>query len=307
VTDQAEEQSVEERMLAFVEAEEGLPEEESEPAAEAAEEVDEEQEQEDSEEEQPTATVKLKFNGEEIEKPLEEVVSLAQQGLDYTQKTQKLAEERREVETYAQTVKAQEQQFQQHVQVQQALIQEYASITALDQQIAHYQGVNWPAWSDNDPAEAQKAFFQFNQLQTQRGQMVAELQQKQNYITQQQAQSFQEQRTKLAETIRKEIPDYTPEKDRAMLETGIEYGFSKEELGTVVDPRHIKVLHDAMQWRKLQANPTANQKVSNAPPVVKPGSKNTKTAQASQSRQLQDQLKKTGKDEYARQLIERRL
>jgi hypothetical protein len=307
VTDQAEEQSVEERMLAFVEAEEGLPEEESEPAAEAAEEVDEEQEQEDSEEEQPTATVKLKFNGEEIEKPLEEVVSLAQQGLDYTQKTQKLAEERREVETYAQTVKAQEQQFQQHVQVQQALIQEYASITALDQQIAHYQGVNWPAWSDNDPAEAQKAFFQFNQLQTQRGQMVAELQQKQNYITQQQAQSFQEQRTKLAETIRKEIPDYTPEKDRAMLETGIEYGFSKEELGTVVDPRHIKVLHDAMQWRKLQANPTANQKVSNAPPVVKPGSKNTKTAQASQSRQLQDQLKKTGKDEYARQLIERML
>lgn len=308
MTDQAEEQSVEERMLAFVEAEEGLTEEApDEPTQEPAEEVEEEQEQEESDEEQPTATVKLKFNGEEIEKPLEEVVNLAQQGLDYTQKTQKLAEERREVETYAQTIKVQEQQFQQQVQVQQALINEIAAVTALDQQLAQFQAIDWNSLSDNDPVEAQKAFFRYNQLQTQRGQMVAELQQKQTYITQAQAQRLQEEAAKGREIIAREIPNWNHETQKAVRDVGKEYGFSDEELSQVIDPRHVKVLHDAMQWRKLQSNPTANKKVTAAPPVVKPGSKDTKAAQGSQSRQLHEQLKKTGKDEYARQLIERML
>lgn len=308
MTDQAQEQSVEERMMAFVEAEEGLTEiAEEEPAAEVAEEPDEEQEQQDSDEEYPVATVKLKFNGEEIEKPLEEVVSLAQQGLDYTQKTQKLADERREVETYAQAVKAQEQQFQQQVQVQQALIQEYAAITALDQQLAQYQNLNWNALSDSDPVEAQKAFFHYNQLQSQRGQMVAELQQKQNYVSQIQAQRLQEEAAKGREVIAREIPNWNKDMQKALRDTGKEYGFTDDELSQVIDPRHVKVLHDAMQWRKLQSNPTVNKKVTAAPPVLKPGSKDTKAAQNSQSRQLREQLKKTGKDEYAQQLIERML
>jgi hypothetical protein len=306
VTDQADEQSVQDRMIAVLEAEDA-PEEELEAPEEPTEEVEEEQEQEESEEEQPAATVKLKFNGEEIEKPLEEVVNLAQQGLDYTQKTQKLAEERRQVEAQVQAVKAQEQQFQQQVQVQQALINEIAAVTALDQQLAQFQQLDWNALSDNDPVEAQKAFFRYNQLQAQRGQMVAELQHKQNQINQAQAQSFQQLRAQLAETIRNEIPDYTPEKDKAMLETGLEYGFTREELGQVVDPRHIKVLHDAMQWRKLHANPVAQKKVNAAPPVVKPGSRDTKQQQTSQSRQMRDQLRKSGDGALAAKLIERML
>lgn len=307
MTDQAEEQSVDERMMALLDSEEAFTEETSEePAVETVEEVEEEA-QEDSAEEQPTATVKLKFNGEEIEKPLEEVVNLAQQGLDYTQKTQKLAEERREVETYAQTIKVQEQQFQQQVQVQQALINEIAAVTALDQQLAQFQAIDWNSLSDHDPVEAQKAFFRYNQLQTQRGQMVAELQQKQTYITQTQAQRLQEEAAKGREIIAREIPNWNQETQKAVRDVGKEYGFSDEELSQVIDPRHVKVLHDAMQWRKLQSNPTANKKVTAAPPVVKPGSKDTKAAQGSQSRQLHEQLKKTGKDEYARQLIERML
>lgn len=43
-------------------------------------------------------TVKIKYRGEEKELPLEEVVPLAQQGLDYTQKMQALAEQRKQVE-----------------------------------------------------------------------------------------------------------------------------------------------------------------------------------------------------------------
>jgi hypothetical protein len=280
-----------------------LPEE----VEEEVEETEEEGEQEESEEEQPAATIKLKVNGEEIEKPLDEVVNLAQQGLDYTKKTQQLADERREVETYAQTVKVQEQQFQQQVQVQQALIQEIAAVTAVDQQLAQYQNINWQAFSDNDPVEAQKAFFLYNQLQTQRGQMVAELQQKQNYINQTQAQRLQQEVVKGREVIAREIPNWSAETQKELRTVGKEYGFTDEELSQVIDPRHVKVLHDAMQYRKLQSNPVVDKKVKTAPPVVKPGGKDQKSAQNSQSRQLHDQLKKTGNADLAAKLIERML
>jgi hypothetical protein len=304
MTDQAEEQSVEERMMAFVEAEEGLTDESEEPV----EEVEEiEEEQEESDEEQPVATVKLKFNGEEIEKPLEEVVNLAQQGMDYTQKTQKLADERREVETYAQAIKAQEQQFQEQVQMQQALIQEIAQVTAIDQQLAQYSQVNWQALSDQDPVEAQKLFFSYTQLNTQRQQMVQELGGKQQYLQQQQQQKLQKAIQDGQQKIAAEIPGWGKEAAQELRTYGKEYGFSDEELSQVIDPRHVKVLYEAAQWRKLQKNPTANKKVTAAPPVVKPGSKDTKAAQSSQSRQLRDQLQKTGRDEYAQKLIERML
>lgn len=306
MTDQAEEQSVDERMLALLDAEEAISEEPDEEPEEPEEVEENDPEVEESDEDQP-ATVKLKFNGEEIEKPLEEVVNLAQQGLDYTQKTQKLAEERREVEAYAQTVKVQEQQFQQQVQVQQALIQEIAVVTSIDQQIAQYQALDWNALSDNDPVEAQKAFFRYNQLQTQRGQMVAELQQKQNQINQANIQRLQEQAAKGMEVVSKEIPNWGPEMQRSIREVGKEYGFTDEELSQVIDPRNVKVLYDAMQWRKLQANPTANKKITAAPPVVKPGSKDTKAVQGAKSRQMREQLRKTGDSHLAAKLIENML
>lgn len=307
MTDQAEEQSVDERMLALLDAEEAISEEPDEVPEEPEEVEENDPEVEDSDEDQPAATVKLKFNGEEIEKPLEEVVNLAQQGLDYTQKTQKLAEERREVEAYAQTVKVQEQQFQQQVQVQQALIQEIAAVTALDQQIAQFQSIDWNTLSDNDPVEAQKIFFRYNQLQTQRGQMVSELQQKQAYINQTQAQRIQEQTARGREIIAKEIPNWNPDVQKAIRQVGKEYGFTDEELSQVIDPRHVKVLHDAMQFRKLQDNPVANKKITAAPPVVKPGSKDTKAVQGTKSRQMREQLRKTGDSHLAAKLIEQML
>ncbi len=309
MTDQVESpQSAEDRMMALLDAEEAFTEEEpqeQEEVEEPAEEVEEEQEE--SDEEEPQATVKLKVNGEEIEKPLDEVVSLAQQGMDYTQKTQALAEQRREVETYAQTIKAQEQQFQQQVALQQALIGEIAKVTAIDEQLAQYGQVNWQALSDQDPVEAQKLFFTYTQLQNQRQQMVGELSSKQQQIQQAQAQRLQAEIQRGQEILTKEIPGWSKETAQELRSIGREYGFSDEELAGVVDPRHVKVLWEAAQWRKLQKNPTVEKKVSQAKPMVKPGSKDPKQTSNSQLRQTQEALRKTGKAEYAQKLIERML
>ena len=267
---------------------------------------DQAEEEEQSEDEVP-AILKLKVNGEEVEKPLDEVVALAQQGLDYTQKTQQVAEQRKELEDYAKGIQAQEAIFRQEVELQNVLINEVAQITSLDQKLAAYQNVNWQQLSDNDFVEAQKLFFTYNQLQQDRNQLVSQFEAKKQEVAHKQTQLLSEKIAKGKEVLAKEIPNWSPETNQALLSTGKDYGFSDAELNSIVDPRHVKVLHDAMQWRKLQKNSTVKNKISNAKPVVKPGAKDSKSEANSNHRNLREQLRKTGKSDAATKLIENML
>jgi len=276
-----------------------------EPTEESEEPEAEEEEQ--SEDEVP-AILKLKVNGEEVEKPLEEVVALAQQGLDYTQKTQQVAEQRKELEAYAESIKAQEQAFQEQMQLNNVLIEDVAKITALDQQLNQYANVNWQQLSDSDFVEAQKLFFTYNQLQQERSQLVSQFEAKKQEVVNKQTQLMAEKIAKGKEILAKEIPNWSPETNQALLSTGRDYGFSDAELNSIVDPRHVKVLHDAMQWRKLQQKDSiVKKKVSSAKPVVKPGAKDTKAEANSNVRQLRESLRKTGKSDIAAKLIENML
>jgi len=274
---------------------------------EATEEPDEEVEEEEQSQDEVPAILKLKVNGEDVEKPLDEVVALAQQGLDYTQKTQQVAEQRKELEAYAESIKAQEQAFQEQMQLNNVLIEDVAKITSLDQQLNQYANVNWNQLSDNDFVEAQKLFFTYNQLQQERSQLVSQFEAKKQQVVQKQTQLMSEKIAKGKEILAKEIPNWSPETNQALLSTGKDYGFSDAELNSIVDPRHVKVLHDAMQWRKLQQNSTVKKKVSSAKPVVKPGSKDTKAEANSNHRNLREQLRKTGKSDAAQKLIENML
>ena len=274
---------------------------------EATDEPDEEVEEEEQSQDEVPAILKLKVNGEDVEKPLDEVVALAQQGLDYTQKTQQVAEQRKELEAYAESIKAQEQAFQEQMQLNNVLIEDVAKITSLDQQLNQYANVNWQQLSDNDFVEAQKLFFTYNQLQQERSQLVSQFEAKKQQVVQKQTQLMSEKIAKGKEILAKEIPNWSPETNQALLSTGKDYGFSDAELNSIVDPRHVKVLHDAMQWRKLQQNSTVKKKVSSAKPVVKPGSKDTKAEANSNHRQLREQLRKTGKSDAAQKLIENML
>ena len=284
---------------------EATEEVESEEATEEPETEAEEVEQ--SDEDEVPAILKLKVNGEEVEKPIDEIVALAQQGLDYTQKTQQVAEQRKELEAYAESIKAQEQAFQEQMQLNNVLIEDVAKITSLDQQLNQYANVNWQQLSDNDFVEAQKLFFTYNQLQQERSQLVSQFEAKKQEVVTKQTQLMAEKIAKGKEILAKEIPNWSPETNQALLSTGKDYGFSDAELNAIVDPRHVKVLHDAMQWRKLQQNSTVKNKISNAKPVVKPGAKDSKTEATSNHRKLRESLRKTGKSDMAAKLIENML
>lgn len=304
------EQSVEDRMLAFLEADVPVEEEPTEQeAAPAEEEQTEEQETETTEQEQEAERVlKLKHDGVEIEKPESEVITLAQQGFDYTQKTQKLAEERKYVETMTATIKEQEKAFQQQVEIQAALIQEVAAVTAIDKQLSQYQNLNWQQLSDSDPVEAQKLFFAYNQLQVQRGQAINALNGKKQELTKAQSEAKAKQLELGQQILAKEIPGWNEDMAKNIAITGREYGFSNDELSNLTDPRAVKLLHDAAQWRKLQASkPIVDKKVATASPTVKPGAKTNATADRAKVAQARAELKKTGNANLAARLIERML
>ena len=280
-------------------------EEEVEDSEDEEPETEEEIEEEDSEEEQPIQNVKIKVNGEEIEKPLDEIVALAQQGLDYTQKTQQVAEQRKELEAIQEQIQAQQLELQQGAQLSGELVEDVAKITSLDQQLAQYQNVDWQKLSDSDVVEAQKLFFQYNQLQQERSNAVSQFEVKRQNALAQQQQIIADKVQKGREQLAKEIPNWSPETTQEIVSVGKEYGFTDNELNAIIDPRHVRVLHDAMQWRKLKSkNSVTKKKVASAKPVVKPGSKDPKVKSTAASKKMREQLRRTGKADVASKLIE---
>jgi len=283
-------------------------EEEVEDSYDEEPEIDDEVEEEDSEEEQPVKAIKLKVNGEEIEKPLDEIVALAQQGLDYTQKTQQVAEQRKELEALQEQIIAQQQELQQGAQLSGALVEDVAKITSLDQQLAQYQNVDWQRLSDSNVVEAQKLFFQYNQLQQERSNAVSQFEAKRQQALSQQQQIIADKVQKGREQLAKEIPNWSQETTQEIVSVGKEYGFTDNELNAIIDPRHVRVLHDAMQWRKLKSkNSVTKKKVASAKPVVKPGSKDPSKVANSNVTKIREQLRKSGKSELASKLIENML
>jgi len=182
-----------------------------------------------------------------------------------------------------------------------------AQLTAIDQQLAAYNDVNWQQLSDTDFVEAQKLFFTYNQLQTQRANLAQQFEAKQQQFLQAQQQSLAQRIEQGKAVLAKEIPNWSRETSQEIISTGKDYGFTDDELSAIVDPRHVKVLHDAMQWRKLQSNKAVKNKVAQAKPMVKPAAEISKNKVASQIKQTRDALRKTGKDDYAKKLIEQML
>lgn len=307
MSDQAQEQSVEERMLNLIETPEKDEDDAAEPeqVTEEAEVVEEEASEEETE---APRILKLTHNGEEIEKEEAEVIALAQQGFDYTQKTQKLAEERKAIEIQNQAFKAQEEAFKQQTQTQQALIKEIAKITGIDEQIAQFDTLDWNAITDNDPVQAQKLYIQYQQLQNNRTRTLNELQQKQQQLNQQQDLQAKSRLEQARADLLTAFPNWNEDMAKEIRTSGKNYGFSDEELSSIIDPRQVKVLHDAAMYRKLQAQKgSVTQKVVGKPAVVKPGAKNKTASSNSEDTKLRQDFKKTRDPNLAVKLIERML
>jgi len=153
--------------------------------------------------EEPDDSEEVEHNGEryKIPKALKDAFLMQQ---DYTKKTQETAEIRKALET-------QQQEFQQRVQFQQANIQELANLTAIEQQLAQFQNVDWQALIDQDPVEAMKLDRQYRGLTDAYNQTHYRIQQAQQQTALQSQQEIAKQREQGREALARELKDWSPE------------------------------------------------------------------------------------------------
>lgn len=225
---------------------------------------------EESAEEQPVIddSEEVEYEGEKyrVPKPLKD--ALLRQA-DYTRKTQMLAEER----------KAAQAERANYAQANQEYLQGLARVVALDDQLGQYEKVDWAAVTQADPVQAQQAWIQYQQLKDHRQALAVQLQQREQ---QRQFEAKQMAATQLEEgrrVLERDIKGWSPELAKQIADCAVkEYGYPPEELAGATHPRHVMVLHDAMQWRQFQAKQKAEQKVTQAKPVSTVGGTSAKTS-----------------------------
>jgi hypothetical protein len=263
---------------------------------------DEPQEESESEPEEPEQeqTYSVTVAGEEKELTLSELKSLAQQGADYTKKTQQVAEQRKALEAEAKAID--EARY---------LRDAYAErLQAMEQLLsAPEQNENLEYLKESDPigyavkvAELSQQKEQLQAIQVER-QRIAEQQQAEQ---QQALQSYlAQQSAKLAEVL----PEYTDPVKGEVLRSDMRsfaknIGFSDDDLKMVRDSRQVLVLHKAMLYDKLQkAKPDVNKRVSDASKTIKSGN-GVKPTTSDQVKRQQQQLKQSGKVRDAAKLFE---
>lgn len=291
-----------ERMMQYVEAgEEEVPDEVEQSAAES-EEPDDAAEETTDEPETEEATEVIIHNGEEKQLTKAELKELAQQGFDYTQKTQQLAETRRYLE-------GQQQAIQQQAQFQAQFTDQIAEVKAIESQLSQWKQVNWTELAQTDPMQYLSLHHQYTEAKEAHQEKINALtrlqQQAQQVQTQQQAQRLQME----AQAMRQAIPEWKDEA-RASAEMGelkqwlARSGFAEQEIASVADHRQVAIARKAMLYDKLMAS--GQKKVAAAPPTAKPNAKQPNPTTA-KDQDLRQRLKRTGDANAAAKLIERLL
>lgn len=298
--------SVEERFTAMLQAERGeeprRPEPEPEREEAPAPEAEATHEQEDTETEQPETdsnveeVVKYRFkvkteDGEqEVEMTPEEMQKSVMLEKDYRRKTTEIARQREQVqEEIRKGIEEQRAQYLQNLELaQQAIIKSVAP---------EFERVDMAKLAEEDPAQYVKLSNRLQQVQA----TVAAIQKEAESVKEQQAKERAEALAKTVrearETLEREIPGWSDDLYQSILKTGMEaYGFAPDEVNQVVDPRVIRLMHDAKQYRELKsAKPLVEKKVTQAPKVLKPSQ--GASEKDDQTSKLRAQFKRSGKTE----------
>jgi hypothetical protein len=206
---------------------------------------------------------------------------------DYTRKTQELAEHRRFVEEQA-------KQLQSAAQFQAAAQKEFAELSTLDSKLDQFRQVDWSKLWESDPVEAGKLRIMRDEIKDARERLASDLTQKQQDFQSQQQQHLKKMIANGAEILQREIKGWSPELAKSIRSHAAQYGFTEAELGTVVDPRIVRMMHDAYQYRKMTTANTAAKKVVTASKTLKPGQPATAATNQARQDQLSAQFKKTG-------------
>lgn len=203
-----------------------------------------------------------------------------EKGADYTRKTQELAEQRR-LHDAGLRAQAEQQAFMQQAAA------DIEQFRAIDKQLEQYRNVDL---SQVDGEQLSRLSMAAANLREERAKIKERLDSQRGEFRQKLVGAWDDMSSRAREAITKSVPDWdsvAPKVAEYALEQGYPFelitGYdrqTRERVGPgVVDPLFARTLHKAMQWDKLQSSrATAPAKAANAPPVLKPGATDTRSA-----------------------------
>jgi hypothetical protein len=281
------------------------------PATEGDDELSDEQPGEQTDDGQPRYTVKV--DGEAQEVTLDELVRGYQRNADYTRKTMKVAEERRElgrlreqVERDLATAEAERRQYTTELE---------AAIPALREQILQrFGGIDWAKLAAEDPvrfaemspvfetlsSQLQQAEAMRHRLRQQQRQREAELQRARLNHRNEQWRTLTRHLPELADpaTARREV--------QAMTNYLLNAGYSRGELDRLVDHRDYILARKAMLYdRMTESKGRVDEQMRVLPKVQRPGAAPLRQDRGRERRaQLMNRLRRSGSTEDAARAIE---
>ena len=225
----------------------------------------------ESEEGQEPEYEEVEYEGKKYAIPKELKDAFLRQS-DYTRNIQKVAEQRKMVES-------QLEQARQYQEVSKRNIQAIAQLNTIDNKLQNFANVDWSAYSDQDPVEAQKSWFQYQQMKQSRDELVGQISQQEEQRQIQMQQSIAKQLDEGRKVLEREIKGWSTDTAKMLKEYGMTLGFSDNELHQVIDPRAVKMLHKAYLYDQMMAKATNKTPEATKPPtpVTKVGQKSTAT------------------------------
>ena len=206
------------------------PETGSEPTADQSNEPDG-----DTQGVDPEVFEEVEYEGKKYALPPELKDAILRQA-DYTRKTQELAQTRQQAEqTFAQQ--------QARIEAERANIQAVARLTALDERLQQYAGVDWDSLSQSNGELAQREFMKYQQLKDSRAQFVAQIQQHEGQRAMQEQQETARQLQEANEALGREIKGWSPDYAQSLREVAKSLGAKEEQLNGIREPWIVKALH----------------------------------------------------------------
>jgi hypothetical protein len=205
----------------------------------------------DTTQEAPTAEEFFEFEMEgqkyQLPKSLEKAVM---QERDYTQKSQKIAEQRKTWETLNEQARI----ANMRVEFEKEVAQEYQQLQAFDAVLNQQSQIDWGSMSTD---EIVKRKIQLDTWKEQRDAIRQGLERKYQEWTGKRDEAIKSLRQKAAETAATRIPGWNEATQKAVREHALTEGYTEAELEQAgLDPRHWVTLWKAREFDQLKAKAT---------------------------------------------------
>jgi len=243
-----------------------------------------------------TNLIPVKVDGKEEMWTLDQLKQSAAGQAAINKRFQEAAEARKQIEQRAAALQQQQQQLLQlHQRAQNGGLQAPTPPTR--------------ELFESDPIGYMEEKLKYDEAKAQYDQNMFQLQNVQRQRMQAQEQAHQAYLQEQAQVLTKFIPEIADPKKgeaikNALVDTGVSYGFTAEEMQAVTDARYVRALNDARKYRELVAKrKSAQSKGEKARPMVKSGAKKRQDSSVATRKKAQTRLQKTGSIDDALSLI----